>query len=601
MANLIITFALLMFHMVISFDDNINFDDRAHIDNLRGRRNLADQERNVKPTKVTSSSSSSSPAKSSNSIPTPSYHSFTSNESYFNTYTSTQKRVSSFLAYISTDIMKNRKTKFDVIKGTLYNLALFALPHTTDRQEFTKDTLNSNSNNYKTILNNDVDPNPLNDNDRVLLGRIFYKVNSVFEYGIGESTFIAKSTAVSRYTGVEVDPHRIISTRKMVLADHFRYYLADVGKIKDNTQYNEPLINDLSKNMYNYMLSPLLLEEMPFDFYSVRGVYRYRVGCVCISFLHALKHGVEPWKILVGIYNDKDKNKINEEDSKGLKSIANIQLESDKYKLFQLKNQTSEKAVFQIWESIAMKSVSPSIRSALKSHYDKYKDKVHMFDLIAHFFYSRATKSVEIPRKKFDLKTWKYVDKSGGLDSDDRVSLGTIYYNIDSVFEWGLGESTYIAANAGVARYAGIDSDGIRIAQARDHANLHHFRYYFGDIGEIEKYGHPTKTLEKSLFDYQIAPLITENKPFDFYFVDGRYRVACACISFLHAMKYGGDMSKVMVGIHDYYYVSRGYKVLESIAYPVVTNARLYVFKLKKSTTDDQIFRLWREKALVVM
>ena len=101
MANLIITFALLMFHMVISFDDNINFDDRAHIDNLRGRRNLADQERNVKPTKVTSSSSSSSPAKSSNSIPTPSYHSFTSNESYFNTYTSTQKRVSSFLAYIN--------------------------------------------------------------------------------------------------------------------------------------------------------------------------------------------------------------------------------------------------------------------------------------------------------------------------------------------------------------------------------------------------------------------------------------------------------------------------------------------------------------------
>ena len=56
-----------------------------------------------------------------------------------------------------------------------------------------------------------------------------------------------------------------------------------------------------------------------------------------------------------------------------------------------------------------------------------------------------------------------------------------------------------------------------------------------GDIQLILK-------LQKIHFNYQIASLIVERQPFDMYLVDGRYRVACACLSLLHAMSRGGDM-----------------------------------------------------------
>jgi hypothetical protein len=61
-------------------------------------------------------------------------------------------------------------------------------------------------------------------------------------------------------------------------------------------------------------------------------------------------------------------------------------------------------------------------------------------------------------RKKFDVKTW---DKTttGGLTNKDRTLLAEIYGEANSVFEYGLGESTYIANHVGVPRYAGIDSD----------------------------------------------------------------------------------------------------------------------------------------------
>lgn len=56
--------------------------------------------------------------------------------------------------------------------------------------------------------------------------------------------------------------------------------------------------------------------------------------------------------------------------------------------------------------------------------------------------------------------------------------------------------------------------------------------------------------MQKIPFNYQSAPLDNEAHAFDFYLVDGRYRVATACSSFLHAISRGGDMSRVMVGVH---------------------------------------------------
>ena len=70
--------------------------------------------------------------------------------------------------------------------------------------------------------------------------------------------------------------------------------------------------------------------------------------------------------------------------------------------------------------------------------------------------------------KEFDLDQWKERKTSGGLDDKDRKMLVKYYGSANSVFEWGLGESTYMAGYFNVPRYAGIDSDAEWVSKARD-------------------------------------------------------------------------------------------------------------------------------------
>ena len=91
-----------------------------------------------------------------------------------------------------------------------------------------------------------------------------------------------------------------------------------------------------------------------------------------------------------------------------------------------------------------------------------------------------------------------------------------------------------------------------------------------------------------------------EDEPFDVYLVDGRYRVACACMSFLHAMKTGGNMELVQVGVHDNDETARGYGILKNVADLVIKNKKLWVYKLKKSTTEKDLFDLWKDLRAMV-
>ncbi len=45
--------------------------------------------------------------------------------------------------------------------------------------------------------------------------------------------------------------------------------------------------------------------------------------------------------------------------------------------------------------------------------------------------------------------------------------LGSYYGSANSVFEWGLGESSYIAGHLNVPRYAGVDSDAEWVSSTR--------------------------------------------------------------------------------------------------------------------------------------
>lgn len=153
------------------------------------------------------------------------------------------------------------------------------------------------------------------------------------------------------------------------------------------------------------------------------------------------------------------------------------------------------------------------------------------------------------PARPFNLVEWGK-KTAGGLMDQDRLYLAKLYGQAESVFEYGLGESTYIADHVGVRRYAGIDSDPVWVGLARANVSSH-FRFYLADIGETKRWGFPEDNLTKSVFQYQMGPLVSEPEAFDVYMVDGRWRFACMMAAFLHASAHGAPHTKTTVLLHD--------------------------------------------------
>jgi hypothetical protein len=127
----------------------------------------------------------------------------------------------------------------------------------------------------------------LRDEDRIKLASIYGSATSVFEYGLGESTKIANQVGVPYYAGVDSDASWV-STAATSVPDHFRFYLADIGRTGD---WGSPTKPRLVKNIYQYQMAPLVAEPNAFDVYMVDG--RYRFPCVLTSFLHAAARGAK--------------------------------------------------------------------------------------------------------------------------------------------------------------------------------------------------------------------------------------------------------------------------------------------------------------------
>lgn len=109
----------------------------------------------------------------------------------------------------------------------------------------------------------------------------------------------------------------------------------------------------------------------------------------------------------------------------------------------------------------------------------------------------------------------------GGVDDSDRQLLGGIYSGVTSSFEYGLGESTYIAAWTRMPRWSGVDSDPDWIVGLRNKRLIPlHFQFHFGHVGMTGVRGYPRNRLDKSLFRYVVAPLALEREPFDVCLVD---------------------------------------------------------------------------------
>jgi hypothetical protein len=102
------------------------------------------------------------------------------------------------------------------------------------------------------------------------------------------------------------------------------------------------------------------------------------------------------------------------------------------------------------------------------------RTSISVFDQIVKEVYSHDVcdkndiASTPRTRKEFDLEEWRQHSTTGGLKDDDRKMLAKYYGSANSVFEWGLGESSYMAGYFNVPRYAGVDSDATWVSNARD-------------------------------------------------------------------------------------------------------------------------------------
>jgi len=254
-------------------------------------------------------------------------------------------------------------------------------------------------------------------------------------------------------------------------------------------------------------------------------------------------------------------------------------------------------------------SDAPTEESSTTNNTTKSSSSTSLFDQMHYHLFQIANKPVLTTN--YGRRRYKLGDvpaTGGGLDNSDRELLAKLYYNASSVFEFGLGESTHIAAYVGLPRYSGVDTDATWVGQAREDAKeMNHFKFSFADIGSTRLFGNPDdESLQKIPYALQSAPLNNEMEAYDVYLVDGRYRVACACACFLHAWDRGGIMESIRVGVHDW---SRGkigvgnvsidwgwgYWSLLEIADVEYRSKELAILKLKTNTTKQDILTMWEK------
>lgn len=225
------------------------------------------------------------------------------------------------------------------------------------------------------------------------------------------------------------------------------------------------------------------------------------------------------------------------------------------------------------------------------------------FASIVETAYKRALNQSLRERRPFDVDWWETksgLNTTGGLTHLDRKLLGVIYRNASSVFEFGLGESTYIANFVGVPRYGGIDSDPVWVGMAREKV-APYFRFYLGDVGKTLAWGWPAlRTGQKNILNYQLSPLIVEPLPFDVYMVDGRWRLPIMIACFLHASDRGALQSDTTVLLHDcgrtHTSGRPGYKRADHLLDLVKhSGGHLCVYKRKPATTDEQLTEFWHK------
>ncbi len=182
--------------------------------------------------------------------------------------------------------------------------------------------------------------------------------------------------------------------------------------------------------------------------------------------------------------------------------------------------------------------------------------------------------------------------QGGGLSSTEKYFLAGLLNQRASIFEWGMGSSTMIVAHLGIQRSKSVDSDSswverCREAIAANYTYAKHHLLQFVDIGEVGAFGTPLLDTQRELWPAYSLRVHEDPLPFDMYFVDGRFRVACVYRAFLH----GKPNSLVLV--HDY--DRREYHVLEDVSDIISRMETIVVLRRKFEVSDHLLQLLWRD------
>lgn len=153
-------------------------------------------------------------------------------------------------------------------------------------------------------------------------------------------------------------------------------------------------------------------------------------------------------------------------------------------------------------------------------------------------------------------------------------------------FEFGMGGSTVIASKYRSNSIFAVDSDlsWIEAVQniigSRSNTTLIH-----ADIGKTKQWGYPAGPLSKEVCaKYHTLPL-DQISDVDFFLIDGRFRVACACSAALVAY------TNTVFAIHDYR-SRRSYHKVEEFLKPIAESEDLTIFLRKRDCDFDKIRHL---------
>lgn len=135
------------------------------------------------------------------------------------------------------------------------------------------------------------------------------------------------------------------------------------------------------------------------------------------------------------------------------------------------------------------------------------------------------------------------------MSEAEKVAFRSFASRAGSYFEFGIGGSTYAAAELVKGRVVAIDSDPEWVDKARNALgpSAYERTLLLVDIGPTREWGYPTGGLGSEQHG-RYYNAIVEHQPqdFDFCLVDGRFRIACL-IAALRSTR-----SDTVVAFHDY-------------------------------------------------